>query len=596
MYLHSNPDLVPKVGVRHIVKTYWQNMKPYRFLFFVTCIAVVVRNSIDVVMPTYWKQIFDQSNAHLGTDAFGILAHILLVILALRLTGWAFSRFAMFTMSYFEAHAMADLKSVGFDYLMEHSHTFFANNFVGSLQQRVNKFARAYEILIDRLIMDVIPLLVQIVGVIIVVWPISHSIVYGILTLVVVFIFINYNVAKYKQPFDIASSEADSRTSGALSDAITNQTAVRLFSGFLFEQKKFREVAKDQADKTWTKWKIGATADTVQSIVVVFAEFGIMYYAIKLLALGTITIGTIVLIQAYMMSLIMKLWDFARVIRHVYEAYSDAKEMIEILETPYEVADAPNAKALVPTNGEITFQNVSFRFHETKKVFDDLSVTVVPGERVALVGHSGAGKSTFVRLLLRAYDVSSGAIFIDGQNIHEITQESLHNAIAFVPQEPALFHRSLLENIRYGRRDATDAEVYEAARLAHCAEFIESLPEGYATKVGERGVKLSGGERQRVAIARAILKNAPILILDEATSALDSHSEHLIQDALHTLMQGKTVLVIAHRLSTIRSVDRIIVFKDGGVAEQGTHDELVAQKGSVYGSLWEMQAGGFIEE
>ncbi len=218
---------------------------------------------------------------------------------------------------------------------------------------------------------------------------------------------------------------------------------------------------------------------------------------------------------------------------------------------------------------------------------------IAPGEKIALVGPSGAGKSTITKLLLRLYDINSGAIEIDGQNIAEVTQESLRNAIAFVPQEPVLFHRTLMENIRYGRRDATDAEVIDAAKKAHCHEFIAALPEGYNTYVGERGIKLSGGERQRVAIARAILKDAPILVLDEATSSLDSESEHLIQDALEVLMRGKTVIVIAHRLSTIMKMDRIVVLEGGQVVAEGTHEELL-QQGGLYHKLWSIQAGGFI--
>lgn len=236
---------------------------------------------------------------------------------------------------------------------------------------------------------------------------------------------------------------------------------------------------------------------------------------------------------------------------------------------------------------------VGFHFERDRSILQGLNLTLHGSEKVALVGPSGAGKSTIVKLLLRLHDVTDGAIEIDGQNIAHVTQDSLRDAIAFVPQEPVLFHRSLMENIRYGKRDATDAEVIEAARKAHCHEFIIGLPEQYDTFVGERGVKLSGGERQRVAIARAILKDAPILILDEATSSLDSESESLIQDSLKILMQDKTVLVIAHRLSTIMNMDRIVVLQDGAVVADGTHAELL-EHGGLYQKLWSIQAGGFI--
>jgi ATP-binding cassette subfamily B protein len=267
--------------------------------------------------------------------------------------------------------------------------------------------------------------------------------------------------------------------------------------------------------------------------------------------------------------------------------------MVQILDRPHEITDKPGAKPLTVTDAKIVFQDVSFSFTDAREVLEDFSIAIPGGQKVALVGPSGAGKSTLTRLLLRMFDVKGGKITIDGADIRDIGQESLRRAISFVPQEPVLFHRTLMENIRYGKPDATDAEVIEAARKAHCHEFIEDLPEKYGTFVGERGVKLSGGERQRVAIARAILKNAPILVLDEATSSLDSRSEMLIQQALDVLMRGKTVLVIAHRLSTIMKMDRILVLEHGAIVADGTHAELLAQNG-LYANLWSIQAGGFL--
>lgn len=281
--------------------------------------------------------------------------------------------------------------------------------------------------------------------------------------------------------------------------------------------------------------------------------------------------------------------------RRLYEGFADAHEMIVILETPHDVQDTPTANALTVSEGAITLKDVGFNFNETRVILEDFSLEIPGGQKVALVGPSGAGKSTITKLLLRLYNVTSGHITIDSQDIAEVTQDSLREAISFVPQEPILFHRSLMDNIRYGRLDATDDEVFEAARKAHCHEFIELLKDGYGTLVGERGVKLSGGERQRVAIARAILKNAPILVLDEATSSLDSESEALIQDALRVLMEGKTVVVIAHRLSTIMTMDRIVVVEGGKVVADGTHDELLTQ-GGLYHKLWSIQAGGFITD
>ena len=280
-------------------------------------------------------------------------------------------------------------------------------------------------------------------------------------------------------------------------------------------------------------------------------------------------------------------------VRSFYEALADSNEMTEILTTPHEVEDAPGAKLLKIKSGGIEFQNVNFKYEQAANVLQNFNLQIAPGERVALIGPSGGGKSTIVKLLMRFTDVQGGEILIDGQNIAKVTQDSLRQNISLVPQEPMLFHRTLMSNIRYGKPGASDEQVIEAAKLAHAHEFISKLPQGYKTFVGERGIKLSGGERQRVAIARAILKNAPILVLDEATSSLDSESEHFIQDALKNLMENKTVIVIAHRLSTIMQMDRIIVLENGKITEQGKHEELIKAKEGTYQKLWQIQAGGF---
>jgi ATP-binding cassette subfamily B protein len=269
--------------------------------------------------------------------------------------------------------------------------------------------------------------------------------------------------------------------------------------------------------------------------------------------------------------------------------------MVEILLLSHEIKDSPSAKELIISRGGLEFKNLTFAFDETRKVLEDINLTIKPGEKVALIGPSGAGKTTFVRLLLRLYSPTAGKILIDGQDISEATQESLRKNISMVPQDPILFHRTLAENIAYGKRGSPKEEVENAAKLAHCNEFIKDLPFGFETYVGERGIKLSGGERQRVAIARAILTNAPILVLDEATSSLDSHSEMLIQDALNNLMKGRTTIVIAHRLSTIQKMDRIIVIDGGKIIEQGSHKELLSNESSLYKKLWELQAGGFLK-
>jgi ATP-binding cassette subfamily B protein len=372
---------------------------------------------------------------------------------------------------------------------------------------------------------------------------------------------------------------------------------VQLFAAYPDETERFRDVTQAQANITKFTWHVTNFFDGIQAALIFAAEFLIFYFAIELWAENGITAGTFVLVQVYVIALTTQLWDFGRIIRTLYEIYADSKEMVEIMALPHEIQDAPNARPLTVPRGAIVFDRVTFSFDgEERKVLDDVTLSIPGGQKVALVGPSGAGKTTFIRLLLRLFNVEHGTISVDGQNIREATLESLHKNISMVPQDPVLFHRSLMENIRFGKPGATDEEVKQAAKLAHCDDFIENLPEKYQTYVGERGVKLSGGERQRVAIARAILKNAPILILDEATSSLDSRSEFLIQDALDSLMKGKTAILVAHRLSTIRKMDRIIVVNEGRIDEDGSHEELLKNPESLYRKLWELQAGGFILE
>jgi len=324
-------------------------------------------------------------------------------------------------------------------------------------------------------------------------------------------------------------------------------------------------------------------------------EILIYYLAVRWWQRDLLTVGDFVLIQSYLFSAVMMVWDFGRIMTRVYERLAEAEEMTEILSLPHGVVDNPKAKKLKIKSGGIRFEEVGFRYEEGEKVVKDFNLEVKPGQMVALVGLSGSGKSTLAKLLLRLYDVDEGRILVDGQNIAKVSQESLRKNISLVPQDPILFHRSLMENIRYGRFEASDKEVIGAAKLAYCDGFISKLKDGYQSMVGDRGIKLSGGERQRVAIARAILKNSPILVLDEATSSLDSESEKYIQKSLNNLMKGKTVIVIAHRLSTIKRADRIVVISDKKIVEDGNHNQLIKAKSGIYKKLWKIQVGGFIK-
>jgi ATP-binding cassette subfamily B protein len=489
---------------------------------------------------------------------------------------------------------MTDLLRTAFNQMLEHSYTFFSNSFSGSLVRKATRLPRSFEDIADRMYFDLLPIFVSLSGIIVVLF--IRSALLGAIYLVwsVVFMVFQIILAGYKMQYNLASSEKDSEVTGVLSDSISNETTVKLFTGSRFEEERFRGITNEQNVLRLRAWRFDEYVNLVQALLLIAIEFALMYAGVRLWERGVITIGDFALIQAYLVTSFVQLWNFGGSVRRIMSAIADATEMVDIMNLAREIMDAPGAGTLAVTTGAIAFNDVRFNFNEQRPVLADFNLSIAGKEKVALVGPSGAGKSTITRLILRFYDVTSGAITIDGQDIKQVTQDSLRGAIAFVPQEPILFHRTLMENIRYGRRDATDAEVIEAAKQAHCYDFIMNTPEKFETYVGERGIKLSGGERQRVAIARAILKNAPILILDEATSSLDSESEHLIQDALARLMEGKTVIAIAHRLSTVMKMDRIIVIEDGAVAMSGTHDELVAHEGGLYKKLWEIQAGGFI--
>ena len=585
-----------RTTVQQTMTIFWQHLRRYPWLAITLIVTSTAGTVIEIFVPLYYKWFFDElasSFTHPSAVMMQVLTAILVAILALKIVRWVLTRTAGVLRVRLQTLVMADLSETSFAYLMRHSYRFFSDTFTGTLVRRVSKFARSFEGVADQLEFNLWPLGLTVVGVIAVTtW--RSPLLGGILTIwSVLFAVIAYVLTEWRQPYRLAAAELDSEATGALADAVTNATTAKLFSGLPYETERYHGVIHRWQQATELSWRYGEAANATLGILMMAVEFVLLFAAVRLWQRGLFTLGDFALVQAYAFRFTDKLWNLGPTMRHLYTNLADAAEMVEIFNTPHEIKDSYGAKNLIVTEGCIEFQHVDFGFHQTRRVLDKFTMTIQPGERVALVGSSGAGKSTITNLLFRFYDVDGGRILIDGQNIAEVTQDSLREAIALVPQEPILFHRTLMENIRYGRRTASDAEVIEAAHRAHCHEFISDLPLGYTTYVGERGIKLSGGERQRVAIARAILKNAPILMLDEATSSLDSESEAFIQDALKELMQGKTVIVIAHRLSTILSMDRILVVEDGCVVDQGTHIELLKKLG-IYQKLWGIQAGGFI--
>ena len=577
---------------KQTLKIYWQHTKKYWPQLIVVVLGIALVTATDLTQPFMYKNLL---NFVAGPDRSDISYPLTLVgfitLLAIGFNiGW---RAVIAAANIFMGKTKRDLYRTCYDYVLNHSAGFFSDNFVGGLVAKMGRFDRSYERVADEIVFGggrTIFLIIFTIGVLALNIP-TAALLMGIW--VVIYVICSVGINRYRMRYDLAASEQDSKTTAQLADSITNATTIKLFASERYEKKLFKGVTEEQYLRRRKAWDFSNYTDAVQGALMVTLEFSTMWLAVHLWQQEKITVGDFALLQAYMLILFHHLWDFGRNLRGLYQSMADANEMTEILTKPHAVADAPSAKKLRVPNGEIELKGVTFKYLEKQKVFSDFNLQIAGGERVAFVGPSGGGKTTIVKLLFRFYDIDKGAVLIDGQDIAQVAQESLRSNISLVPQDPILFHRSLMENIKYAKPGASDKEAIAAAKAAHCHEFISKLPKGYDTLVGERGVKLSGGERQRVAIARALLKNAPILVLDEATSSLDSESEHLIQDALQTLMRGKTTIVIAHRLSTIMAMDRIIVIDNGRVTEQGKHEELLKAKQGKYQTLWHIQAGSF---
>lgn len=581
-----------KLHLGLVLKYYWQVIRHFKVSFFAVIFTTIISSALDIYIPFQYLKlwnILNENNFNLYADA----KYIIFFVLALNGVRWLLRRISGFSLSYFESSVMTGLRQQGFSHMLGNSYSFFVNNFAGSLTQKINKYARAFEKFTDKMIMDGLPLVVRGIGVVVAIYTLLPKYAYILGIFCIIFLITALIYTKLKLKYDIKAALADTKTTGALSDSISNHSTVQAFTGHLYEKEKVGGVLEEQKKAVVFNWFLWEGLGSIQSLYSFLIEFIIFYVAIGDWFTSTITLPFIILLQSYLNRLIDSLWSFAGIVRSFYDSFADAQEMALILDKPYEIVDQIEGK-LDKSKGEVVFEKVTYVYKNNEnKVLDNFSLTIRAGQKIAIVGFSGAGKTTFVRLLMRLFDLPNGKIKIDDVDISKISQDNLRENIAFVPQDPILFHRTLMENIRYGKRDARDEEVLEAASMAHCDEFIDKLPQKYETYVGERGVKLSGGERQRVAIARAILKDAPILILDEATSSLDSHSESLIQDALLKLIKGKTTIVIAHRLSTIKQMDRIIVLEKGKIAEDGTHEELLNKESGLYKKLWDLQAGGF---
>ncbi len=497
-----------------------------------------------------------------------------------------------------EAKMQRDIAQYTYRNLVNQSADFHANHFGGSLVSQNNKLLSAYVRIADTSIYGLIPLFTSIIAAALILFSRAPYFAIGLVAFSLVYLLATYKISGPTRAAGAKHASAESKQTGYLADSITNAMAIKSFAT---DDREFDSYAK-VTERTRSALLNLMRKNQIQMVyftsMMSAINIGSLIAAVFAVVQFGAEIGTAFLIFNYTANIMGQLFQFStQSLRNYNRAIGDAEEMITILHTKPEVEDPAKPERSTISRGAVEFKNVTFKHKDSKEpIFSGLNLRIKPGEKIGLVGHSGAGKTTITRLLLRFSDVNDGVITVDGQDIRDITQNDLRSEIAYVPQEPLLFHRTLAENISYSNPNASIEEIRAITKQANAAEFVETLPEGYDTIVGERGIKLSGGQRQRVAIARAMLKNAPILVLDEATSALDSESEELIQDALWKLMEGRTAIVIAHRLSTIQRMDRILVMDNGKIVEEGTHKELIRKDNGVYAKLWQKQSGGFIEE
>ena len=482
-----------------------------------------------------------------------------------------------------------------FRFVVGSSHHFFQDNFSGRISNQITTLADNIERILHKISENFIRGASMLVISLITMYFINIKFFWTLSLWCIAFTLFSMYMSKKLVNLSDTHTASESIVSGQLVDNITNASNIRIFAKSAYEMLRL--------DKFLLITKVNLQAKELFTLKLYWAQgmliaimLGFMiYFLIDLYAKGLITIGDFALIMGLSMEMSHITWYTMSEVDEFNKAVGKCKQSLSFIIKPHEITDKENALDLLVNNGKISFENVKFHYKGAAPLFQNKSITIEAGQKVGLVGYSGSGKSTFANLILRLYDVNDGAVLIDNQNIREVTQASLRNNIAMIPQDPSLFHRTLMENIAYGSENVTENQVIEAAKNAHAHEFIEKLPEKYDSMVGERGVKLSGGQRQRIAIARAFIKNAPILILDEATSQLDSVTEGLIQDSLAKLIQNKTTIVIAHRLSTLLNMDRILVFDEGKIVEDGTHTDLLIENG-LYKTLWNAQVGGLLPD
>jgi ATP-binding cassette subfamily B protein len=482
-----------------------------------------------------------------------------------------------------------------FEYLEKHSHQYFSNELAGGLANKISDIANGGWDVLTFLFRELVPTSFAVFISIVVLATVNPTFSIIFTLFFIAHMSICYKLSNRIEKLSDIHSQTKSTLQGNIVDSLSNIVNVRLFSRNIYElsylnQFQQTEIAA-QKRLLWSLFTVRSWLEWPSLLMII----GTLYFLIRGWQHDQIGAGDFAFVITVAFNVIMSVWQLGWRLPDFFKQVGTCQQALSLIRQPHQIRDLPDAPDLMIKQGKIVFDNVHFHYNPNIDLFKNKNITIQPGEKIGLVGFSGSGKSTFVNLILRYYDIESGAILIDDQNIAKVTQDSLRNNIAMIPQDVTLFHRSLKENIKYGSLTANEDDIILASQKAHCHEFIQQLELGYETLVGERGIKLSGGQRQRIAIARAILKNAPILILDEATSALDSMTEQHIQESLNELMKNRTTLVIAHRLSTLLGMNKILVFHQGQIIEQGTHQSLLAQNGH-YATLWKMQIGGFLPD
>ncbi|TPI33671.1 ABC transporter ATP-binding protein [Mesorhizobium sp. B3-1-6] len=571
--------------------SHWRH-QPWRLSLIMG--AFLLSTLADVLTPFYSGRLVDAVASGAGTDAVAwnaaMTAFSTLMVLAL--AGVVLRNAAFLWIVELTLKMMSDIAADAFHRVQRFSTDWHANSFAGSTVRKITRGMWALDLLNDTILIALLPSVVMLVGSTLLLgwfWPLMGAVVAaGSVLFIAVTAMLSLG---YVAPAARLANSWDTRLGGSLADAMSCNAVVKGFGAEAREEARLARVVAKWRLRTGRTWMRGTANGTTQGALLLLMRAAVIGLALMLWAWGQASAGDVAFVLTSFFVLQGYLRDIGTHIRNLQRSINDMEELVDFQSESLGIEDRPGSQPIRITDGHIAFDKVTFHYgSHLLPLYHDFSVDIGAGERVGLVGHSGSGKTTFVKLIQRLYDVNAGQILIDGQDISQVEQASLRSQIAIVQQEPILFHRSLAENIAYARPGASQAEIEHAAKLASAHDFITSLPKGYGTLVGERGVKLSGGERQRVAIARAFLADARILILDEATSSLDSESEVLIQRAMERLMIGRTTLVIAHRLSTVRALDRLLVFDRGRIAEEGSHDDLIRLNGGIYRRLFERQA------